>query len=42
MAQLSESYKKTGDRLSYEEQVEKARSVYDDCIDNCRDRYPVK
>ncbi len=42
MNQLSGEYEKTGKRLLYEKGVEQARYTYDDCIDTCRERYPVK
>ncbi len=42
MGDVSGEYEKTGDRLLYENRVEQARYAYDDCIDTCRVRYPVK
>ncbi len=42
MSALSEEYEKTGNRLLYESKVEQARAGYDDCIDACRERFPVK
>ncbi|HEX3001485.1 MAG TPA: hypothetical protein VHN82_03810 [Methanoregula sp.] len=42
MAALSEEYKRTENKLLYEQEVERARYHYDDCIDRCRIRYSVK
>jgi hypothetical protein len=42
MNQLSAEYERTGNRLLYENRVEQARVVYDDCIDACKERFPVK
>lgn len=42
MAELSAEYEKLGNRLLYENKVEQARGSYDNCIDACRQRYPVK
>jgi hypothetical protein len=42
MADYFEEYKRTGDKLAYEERVERARLDYDDCITNCKVLIPVK
>ncbi len=42
MNELSGEYERTGNRLLYENKVERARGGYDDCIDACRERFPVK
>lgn len=42
MSGISEEYGKTGNRLRYQERVERARVDYDDCIANCKDLIPVK
>jgi hypothetical protein len=42
MNELSGEYERTENRLLYEKRVEQARGTYDDCIDACRERYPVK
>jgi hypothetical protein len=42
MTELSEDYEKTGDKMLYQERVERARSDYDDCIDDCKQVIPVK
>ncbi len=42
MTELSEGYKKTGDRLAYQERVEQAGLDYDRCIQDCKELLPVK
>jgi hypothetical protein len=42
MTEISEDYEKTGDKFLYQERVERTRSDYSDCIDNCKQVIPVK
>jgi hypothetical protein len=42
MADYAEEYRRTGDKMAYEERVEQARLDYDDCITNCKMPVPVK
>jgi hypothetical protein len=42
MTQLSEEYRKVGDRLRYQESVERARLDFDSCVENCKELIPVK
>lgn len=42
MHKLAEEYKATGNRLQYQDNVERQGLDYETCLENCRQLYPVK
>lgn len=42
MHEVAGKYKKTGDRLGYQTDVDHLVNEYRICLDNCREFYPVK
>lgn len=42
MRDLAEGYKKSGNKMDYQDKVEGLGHEYVLCLDNCREPYPVK